>query len=142
MSIAFRRQVGLWHSYFLDLDTFRDLDEGKLGNAEDHRLVCFRHARQSLKNHMEFAVSNWPVFSIFAVAGGACLRRCNPSNSIGRLQRQNACTNRRQFGAIRAEPGNPRLRRTAWWGTQLAVRTPRARIQAGSVTKTRHSLHS
>jgi precorrin-8X/cobalt-precorrin-8 methylmutase len=27
-------------------------------------------------------------------------------------------------------------------GTQLAVRTPRARIQAGSVTKTRHSLHS
>jgi hypothetical protein len=39
-----------------------------------------------------------------------------PSNSIDRLQRQNACTNRRQFGAIRTEPGNPRLRRTAWWG--------------------------
>jgi hypothetical protein len=35
---------------------------------------------------------------------------------MGRLQRQNACTNRRQFGAIRTEPGNPRLRRTAWWG--------------------------
>src|SRR5689334_20247180 len=42
--------------------------------------------------------------------------RNGPSNSIGRLQRQNACTNRRQFGAIRTEPGNPRLRRTAWWG--------------------------
>jgi hypothetical protein len=24
--------------------------------------------------------------------------------------------NRRQFGAIRTEPGNLRLRRTAWWG--------------------------
>jgi hypothetical protein len=39
-----------------------------------------------------------------------------PCNPIGRLQRQNACTNRRQFGAIHTEPGNPRLRRTAWWG--------------------------
>jgi hypothetical protein len=38
---------------------------------------------------------------------------CNPS---GRLRRQNACTNRPQFGAIRTEPGNPCLRRTAWWG--------------------------
>ena len=37
-------------------------------------------------------------------------------NSMGRLQRQNACTNRRQFGAILTEPGNLRLRRTAWWG--------------------------
>jgi thiosulfate reductase cytochrome b subunit len=27
-----------------------------------------------------------------------------------------ACTNRRQFGAIRTEPGNLRLHRTAWWG--------------------------
>jgi hypothetical protein len=35
---------------------------------------------------------------------------------MGRLQRQNACRNRRQFGAIRTEPGNLRLRRTAWWG--------------------------
>ena len=34
------------------------------------------------------------------------------------MQRQNACTNRRQFGAIRTEPGNPRLRRTAWWGRE------------------------
>ena len=25
-------------------------------------------------------------------------------------------TNRRQFGALRTEPGNLRLRRTAWWG--------------------------
>ena len=33
--------------------------------------------------------------------------RNGPSNSIGRLQRQNACTNRRQFGAIRSEPGKP-----------------------------------
>ena len=29
---------------------------------------------------------------------------------------KNACTNRRQFGAIRSEPGILRLRRTAWWG--------------------------
>src|SRR4029077_17738106 len=47
-------------------------------------------------------------------------QRQRPRNAsfkpIGRLQRQNACTNRRQFGAIRTEPGNPRLRRTAWWG--------------------------
>jgi hypothetical protein len=35
---------------------------------------------------------------------------------MGRLQRQNAFTNRRQFEAIRTEPGNLRLRRTAWWG--------------------------
>jgi ABC-type uncharacterized transport system substrate-binding protein len=42
--------------------------------------------------------------------------RNGPRNSMGRLQRQNACTNRRQFGAIRTEPGNLRLRRTAWWG--------------------------
>jgi len=42
--------------------------------------------------------------------------RNGPCNSMGRLQRQNACTNRRQFGAIRTEPGNLRLRRTAWWG--------------------------
>jgi hypothetical protein len=27
-----------------------------------------------------------------------------------------AATNRRQFGAIRTEPGNLRLRKTAWWG--------------------------
>jgi hypothetical protein len=27
-------------------------------------------------------------------------------------------TNRRQFGAIRTEPGNPRLRRTAWWARE------------------------
>jgi len=39
-----------------------------------------------------------------------------PCNPISRLQRQNACTNRRQFGAIHTETGNPRLRRTAWWG--------------------------
>jgi hypothetical protein len=31
-------------------------------------------------------------------------------SSMGRLQRQNACTDRRQL------PGNLRLRRTAWWG--------------------------
>src|SRR5689334_23528489 len=37
-----------------------------------------------------------------------------PCNPIGRLQRQNTCTNRRQFGAICTEPGNPRLLRTAW----------------------------
>jgi hypothetical protein len=42
--------------------------------------------------------------------------RNGPCNSVGRLQRQNACTNRRQFGAIRTEPGNLRLRKTAWWG--------------------------
>jgi hypothetical protein len=41
-----------------------------------------------------------------------------PCNPIGRLQRQNARTNRRQFGAIRTEVGNLRLRRTAWWRTQ------------------------
>jgi hypothetical protein len=35
---------------------------------------------------------------------------------MGRVQRQNGCTNRRQFGAIRTGPGNLRLRRTAWWG--------------------------
>jgi len=29
---------------------------------------------------------------------------------------QSACTNRRQFGAIRIELGNLRLCRTAWWG--------------------------
>jgi Aldehyde dehydrogenase family len=57
-----------------------------------------------------------------ASLGNAILRgrdkgpRNGPSNSIGRLQRQNAWTNRRQFGAIRTEPGNPRLLRTAWWG--------------------------
>ena len=39
-----------------------------------------------------------------------------PATHMGRLQRQNACTNRRQFGAIRNEPGNLRLRKTAWWG--------------------------
>jgi hypothetical protein len=42
--------------------------------------------------------------------------RAAPRRQIGRLQRQNACTNRREFGAICTEPGNPRLRRTAWWG--------------------------
>src|SRR6516164_1416362 len=41
--------------------------------------------------------------------------RNGPRNSMGRLQRQNACTNRRQFGAIRTEAGNLRLRKTAWW---------------------------
>jgi hypothetical protein len=46
--------------------------------------------------------------------------RNGPCNSMGRLQRQNACTNRRQFGAIRTEPGNLRLRRTAWWGWEMS----------------------
>ena len=35
---------------------------------------------------------------------------------VDRLQRQNARTNPRQFGAIRNEPGNLCLRETAWWG--------------------------
>jgi hypothetical protein len=39
-----------------------------------------------------------------------------PLQFNGQMQRQNAYTNRRQFGAIRTEPGNLRLRRTAWWG--------------------------
>jgi hypothetical protein len=44
--------------------------------------------------------------------------RNGPCNSIGTVQRQNACTNRRQFGAFRTEPGNLRLRRTAWWARE------------------------
>ena len=32
------------------------------------------------------------------------------------LRDKNACTNPGQFGAIRTQPGNLCLRRTAWWG--------------------------
>ena len=46
--------------------------------------------------------------------------RNGPCNSMGRLQRQNAFTNRSQFGAIRTEPENLRLRRTAWWGWEMS----------------------
>jgi hypothetical protein len=55
-----------------------------------------------------------------------------PRNSMGRLQRQNACTNRRQFGAIRTEPGNLRLlrRRLAegpeWSETAVSTQEDRA----------------
>jgi hypothetical protein len=51
---------------------------------------------------------------------------------MGRLQRQNACTNRRQFGAIRTEPGNLRLlrRRLAegpeWSETAVSTQEDRA----------------
>jgi len=37
---------------------------------------------------------------------------------IDSLQRQNVCTNPRQFGAIHTEPGNLCLLRTAWWGRE------------------------
>jgi hypothetical protein len=50
-----------------------------------------------------------------------------PSKPIGRLQRQNACTNRREFGAIHTEPGNPRLRRTTWWARELLNNLPNLR---------------
>jgi hypothetical protein len=43
-----------------------------------------------------------------------------PRNPIGRLQRQNTCTNRRKFGAIRAQPRNLCLCKTAWWGWEMS----------------------
>jgi hypothetical protein len=47
-------------------------------------------------------------------------RRCNRRSEVSEDEiRQNECTNPRQFGAIRTEPGNLRLRRTAWWGREL-----------------------
>jgi hypothetical protein len=49
-------------------------------------------------------------FSIKQVGDGHDLQ------SQKRLAASRCCTNRRQFGAICTEPGNPRLRRTAWWG--------------------------
>ena len=39
-----------------------------------------------------------------------------PLKSIDSLQRQNARTNPRQFGAFHKEPGNLRFHKTAWWG--------------------------
>ena len=36
--------------------------------------------------------------------------------SNGQIAETKCVPNRRQFGAIRTEPGNLRLRRTAWWG--------------------------
>ena len=41
-----------------------------------------------------------------------------PLKSNRQLQRQNASTNPRQFGAFRNEPGNLCLRKTVWWRTQ------------------------
>jgi hypothetical protein len=63
-----------------------------------------------------------------------------PSKPIGRLQRRNACTNRRQFGAIRTEPGNPRLRRTTWWGWERCHK-PNKSIRCRTVRPPKGSLN-
>jgi hypothetical protein len=89
-----------------------------------HRLAC-RMVKAARDARLSVALTqHWNRVSTNAslpvgkrdFAGQRQRPRNGPSNSIGRLQRQNAWTNRRLFGAICTKPGNPRLRRTAWWG--------------------------
>jgi hypothetical protein len=60
-------------------------------------------------------------------------------NSIGTVQRQNACTNRRQFGAICTEPGNLRLRRTTWWSWEDSNLQPSGYCQEMGEAQCNHS---
>jgi hypothetical protein len=62
-----------------------------------------------------------------------------PAIQMGRVQRQNACTNRRQFGAIRTEPGNLRLRRTAWWSWEDSNLQPSGYCQEMGEAQCNHS---
>jgi hypothetical protein len=52
----------------------------------------------------------WYAIRDFALERATLLFWSDRASKVGSI------TNRRQFGAFRTEPGNPRLRRTAWWG--------------------------
>ena len=74
--------------------------------------ASFRISRGSFRALMRQLRTESPSAAV-SVAGKRLFRqqrqmRAKPPTGSDNLQRQNACTNRRQFGAIRNEPGNLR----------------------------------
>ena len=97
----------------------------RTGTRSDHRGKGRCHQNHNVTSRATRRVTNAKALGLKMCVGkrnfpGQRQRPRNASfNPIGRLQRQNACTNRRQFGAIRTEPGNLCLRETAWWGWEM-----------------------